>query len=83
MDTTLNHPPAKRRPVNLTIREDILKEAKALKLNASQAAETGIILAVKRAREMEWLKDNQEAIHAHNKRVDKTGTLLIPIWVGD
>lgn len=83
MDTTLNHPPSKRRPVNLTIREDVLKEVKALKLNASHAAETGMIAAVKRAREQEWLKSNQEAITAHNKRIDKDGTLLAPTWVRD
>ncbi len=83
METTLSHPPSKRRPVNLTIREDILKEAKALKLNASQAAETGIIAAVRHAREQEWLKNNQGAIQAHNKRIDKDGPLLTPTWGRD
>jgi antitoxin CcdA len=42
---------SKRRPVNLTIRADILEEAGALKLNTSQAAETGIIAAVREANE--------------------------------
>lgn len=83
MDTILNSLPSKRRPVNLTIREDVLKEAKALHLNASQAAETGIIAAVKQAREREWLKNSRDAILAHNKRIDKEGTLLTPSWVRD
>ncbi|WP_418889395.1 type II toxin-antitoxin system CcdA family antitoxin [Parasphingorhabdus flavimaris] len=36
----------KRRPVNLSIREDILSEAKALQLNASKAAEAAIVAAI-------------------------------------
>lgn len=36
----------KRRPVNLSIREDILSEVKALKLNASKAAEAAIVAAI-------------------------------------
>ena len=83
MDTTPHHPPSKRRAVNLTIREDILKEAKALHLNASQAAESGIAAAVKQAREQEWLKNNHDAIEAHNKRIDKKGPLLTPPWARD
>lgn len=76
-------PSSKRRSTNLTIREDLLKEAKALKLNTSQAAEIGIMAAVKQAREQEWLKNNQGAVLAHNKRVDKIGPLLTPPWVRD
>jgi len=83
MDATLDHPSSKRRPVNLTIREDVLKEAKALNLNASKAAEIGIIAAVKQAQEREWLKNNRDAIFAHNKRIDKAGTLLTPAWAHD
>jgi antitoxin CcdA len=73
----------RRRPVNLTIRADILDEAKALKLNTSQAAELGIIEAVKRAHEEEWLKENQAALEAHNHRIDKSGPLLTPGWARD
>ena len=74
---------SKRRPVNLTIRADLLAEAKALKLNASQAAETGIIAAVKMAHEQRWLRDNQDALQAHNNRVNKAGPLLTPAWARD
>jgi antitoxin CcdA len=83
METTPNHPASKRRPVNLTIRADVLEDAKALNLNASQAAELGILAAVKQAREEKWLKENREALLAHNKRIDKTGPLLTPAWARD
>jgi len=70
----------KRRAVNLTIRTDILDQAKALNLNASQAAEAGLAAAVKRAREETWRKENAEGIAAHNKRIEESGTLLSPLW---
>lgn len=82
-DTSLHSEQSKRRPVNLTIRADVLADAKALKLNASKAAETGIIAAVKKAREEEWLKTNRAALLAHNERVDRIGTLLPPSWERD
>ncbi len=70
----------KRRSINLTIREDILSEAKALKLNASKAAEAGIEAAIKQAREESWRVENREAIAAHNQRVAESGPLLVPDW---
>lgn len=76
-----NRPSSKRRPINLTIRADLLEEAKLLKLNASQAAESGIIAAVRKAREDKWLRDNEAALKAHNRRIDNAGPLLTPAWV--
>ncbi|WP_339826585.1 type II toxin-antitoxin system CcdA family antitoxin [uncultured Parasphingorhabdus sp.] len=73
----------KRRPINLSIREDILSEAKALKLNASKAAEAGIAAAIKQAREDNWLAENQDTIAAHNQRVAESGPLLVPDWADD
>lgn len=74
---------ARRRPVSLTVRADLLSEAKGLKLNASRAAEEGIELAVKKAKEAAWLDENRDAITAHNERIAKHGTLLKPIWLRD
>ncbi len=76
-----NAPASKRRSVNLTISEDVIKAAKALNLNASQAAEAGIVDAIRRAREEEWLKGARPAIAAHNARVEREGTLLTPAWL--
>lgn len=74
---------SKRRPVNLTIRSDLLNEAKTLKLNASKAAEAGISLAIKEARAKEWLRENKEALRTHNKRISKNGPLLTPGWTSE
>jgi antitoxin CcdA len=70
----------KRKGVNLTIREDVLAEAKALNLNASQAAEAGIREAVRKAREAEWLREARPAIDAYNERIARDGPLLVSDW---
>ena len=70
----------KRKAINLTIREDILQEAKKLQLNASKAAESGILSAIKKAREQVWLEDNKLALMAHNQRIENEGPLLSPEW---
>lgn len=74
-------PMTKKRPVSLTIRSDLLREAKSLKLNASRAAEAGIEQAVKKAKEEAWLAENKDAIDAYNARIDAEGTLITPIWL--
>jgi len=79
--TQLDSKSAKRRPINLTIREDVMKEARALNLNTSQAAEAGISQAIKAARQAQWIADNSESIEAHNNRIESKGVLIKPNWV--
>lgn len=73
----------RRRSVNLTIREDIIAVAKALGVNASKAAESGIRAAVEAKRAEQWLKENAAGIRAHNGRIEKSGPLLTPDWTVD
>jgi antitoxin CcdA len=73
----------RRRPTNLTVRSDLLREAKAFHVNTSRAAEDGIERAVKAAKEAAWLEENRDAIAAHNERIAKHGTLLKPVWLRD
>ncbi len=73
----------KRRAVNLSIRADILTEAKAYKINASQEAEKALAAAVKKAKEEEWLKGAKPAIDAYNERIEKHGLYLKPYWMED
>ncbi len=80
MNSPLKHESGKRRPVNLTIRDDVMKEAKSLNINASKAAEKGILEAIRIAREEEWIQNNKLAMQAHNTRIEKSGPLLPPEW---
>jgi antitoxin CcdA len=70
----------RKRAVSMTIRADLLEEARVLDLNASAAAESGIEAAVRAAREERWLAGSRKAIEAHNARVADRGTLLTPSW---
>ncbi len=73
----------RRKRVNLTVREDVMKEAKELGLNASKAAEAGIEAAVREEKGRRWLEENREAIKAHNRRIEREGVLLPPAWLDE
>jgi antitoxin CcdA len=63
----------RRRPVNLSIRDDVMRAAKARGINASQVAERAIMEAVQREAAADWLRENADAIRAHNDRVERLG----------
>lgn len=73
----------RKRAVSLTIREDILEQARALDLNASRAAESGIAAAVKAARQEQWLAQARKGLDAHNARIAEKGPLITPHWADE
>jgi antitoxin CcdA len=75
------YPPAERRKrVNLTVREDVMKEARELGLNTSRAAEAGIEAAIRKEKGRRWKEENRDAIRAHNERVERKGVYLPRPW---
>lgn len=76
-------PNVKRSRLNIGVRADLTEAARGFNLNTSQAAESGIAAAVKRAQETAWIEQNRTAIEAHNARVDERGPLLKPCWLTD
>lgn len=68
-----NSQPAKRQAVNLTIRADVLRAAKARGINASQAAEQALIELLRRDAAATWLEENREAIEEQWERVRRIG----------
>ncbi len=68
----MNKPIRQRRPVNVTIDEQLVEDAKSQGLNLSQAAEDG----VRKALADKWLADNAEAIRQKNEWVEKNGLPL-------
>ncbi len=71
----------RRKPVNMSIREDIIAESRVYGINASEVSETALAAAVKKAKEEAWLKENWGAIEAHNERVDREGVLIKARWM--
>ncbi len=62
-----------KKAANLTVRADLLEEARARKINLSQTLETALAAELKKQREAEWLEQNKAAIEAYNRHVEKHG----------
>lgn len=65
-----------KRAANVSIRQDVLATAKALKINLSQAAERGILEAVKEKQAEQWAEDNRAALESSNAYVEAHGLPL-------
>ena len=62
-----------KKAANLTVRADLLEEARARKINLSQTLETALAAELKKRREAEWLEQNKEGIAAYSRFVEKHG----------
>ena len=67
---------APKKATNVSLAEDLLMEAKRLRINISQAAEAGLAKAVAEKRAEQWLQENWEAIESSNEFVEKHGLPL-------
>lgn len=67
---------ALRVPANLSIDAALMREAKALDVNVSRAAEAGIAEAVAAEKARLWKLENREAIQGLNEYVEKNGIPL-------
>ena len=63
----------KKKATNVTIREDLLIEAKALHVNVSATLELALTAELKRRRDANWQEENLEAIEAYNAFVAEHG----------
>ena len=62
-----------KKAANLTVRADLLEEARARKINLSHTLEVALAAELKRQREAEWLEQNKEAIEAYNRHIERDG----------
>jgi antitoxin CcdA len=65
-----------RRATNVTLPEVLLKDAKELGINLSQACEHGLAEEVAATRRARWLEANREAMQAWNEYVEAHGLPL-------
>lgn len=73
---TSNYANAAKKATNVSLAENLLAEAKELRINVSQAAEAGVAKAVAEKRAELWLKENWEAIESSNAYVEQHGLPL-------
>lgn len=67
---------APKKATNVSLNQEKLALAKALKVNVSRAAEHGLELAIKQKLAGQWLKENKAALDSSNEYVEKYGLPL-------
>ena len=67
---------AAKKATNVSLAEPLLIEAKELRINISQAAESGVAKAVAERRTELWVQENREAFESSNAYVEKHGLPL-------
>ena len=65
-----------RRPTNVTLPDTLLREARELGINLSQACERGLAAEVAALRRARWLEQNHDAIRDWNEHVKQHGLPL-------
>ncbi len=64
---------APKKPTNLSINSELLKEARSLGINLSATLESALQEKVREARRAQWLKDNKVGIDSCNELSKKHG----------
>ena len=62
---------ARRKPVNVTVNQDLLASARKYKLNLSKILEDSLITELKLRWQNKWLDENKAAIADYNKHIEK------------
>ncbi len=65
-----------RKPTNLSLDSALLAEARALDVNLSRAAESGIKAEVAKAAKAAWQEENRAALESSNDHVKEHGLPL-------
>jgi antitoxin CcdA len=64
---------APKKATNLSVNRDLLRQARELGVNLSQALEQRLAEIVAEERRQQWLAENKEAIEAYNRRIAAKG----------
>ncbi len=67
------NPEAPKKPTNLSINSDLLRQAKAFNINLSQTLEQRLAELVRESRRQQWLLENQAALAEYNSRIETRG----------
>lgn len=60
-------------PTNLSVRSDLVRKARAFKLNLSEVLEKALEDAFRERARRTWLQENEAAIDDYNEQVEKRG----------
>ena len=65
---------APKKSTNLSINSDLLRQAKELRINISQALEIRLVELLREKNNLRWKEENREAIEDYNSRIEAHGT---------
>jgi antitoxin CcdA len=65
--------PSPKRPANVSVRADLLDQARRHDINLSRALEDRLVELVREKERDAWLVRNRAAIEAYNRRVERDG----------
>lgn len=68
-------PKSPKKACNVSINEDLLRQAKALGINLSQTLEAELEKRVREATAQAWYEENKDAIDARHRWVEENGLL--------
>jgi len=68
-------PKAPKKACNVSINEDLLRQAKELGINLSQTLEAELEKRVREAKARAWYEENKEAVDAMHRWVEENGLL--------
>ena len=66
-------PKAGKKAVNVTVNQDLLRQAREAGLNLSASLEEKLAEEVRALRKARWQEENREAIEAYNRHVEQNG----------
>jgi antitoxin CcdA len=66
-------PKAPKKAVNVSINSDLLRQAREMKINLSQALEAQLERLLREERARRWREENREAIEEYRRYVDEHG----------
>ncbi len=64
---------APKRPANVSINSELLRQAKEYRINLSQALELRLAELLREEKKRQWRAENQEAVEEYNKRIETQG----------
>jgi antitoxin CcdA len=73
MSNTFFNAAAPKKSANLSLNADLLQQAKQLNINLSQTLELHLTEIIRQVQRDQWLAENQEALQAYNRRIEKQG----------
>jgi antitoxin CcdA len=73
MTTQLYDPNARKKPTNLSLNSDLLRQAKELRINLSQTLERCLAQMLLDEKQRAWREENRKAIDAYNRRIEEKG----------